>query len=422
MSLNLRVPFSDIIGTRDSQLNKDSLTTNVFFDAVPEGEALVKRPGLQNLTSALGLGIDGKMGYGQGIFFYNDIVFSFNAPPFDYIYNKVAVGNGQVIFVAEPPGSAPPESKSYVVILDADGSINSKILPSFINLIESILYTGTHFCIFGSGTDGTLYIIRSVDGISWETVYTLDPTVEEVGKFGVVKTGLSAFLSDAMDYSYTSTDNGATWAVNTTNINTPDSVVTIASDDTTFTNGVHYSTDAITWSLCTGTTVGGTGYNISYGNNKFFSYTSGASAFTSLNGIAWITEAVTVVVPQTTSDGTPKFSFVDGVYSTVSPLEISSGNIIPAAWSSNGLNWTVSVNPAIPPAPARDTYNDLLESVYQFSFGSSHYSLSVVRADPPEYPFSIWFIEKSDDGVVWTSYAIDIALFNPIPTLIAGLI
>ena len=399
MALNIRVPFDDKIGSRNATTDKDAITVNSFFDDVTEGTALVKRPGLQNLTSALGLGVQGALGIGLGIIFYEDTLYSFNSvnPGTSF---KGFLTDGNILLTAAYSNTS--SNGDRVVFVEKDDEIVVDSLPVGLNnrFWNAAVYTGTRFLVVGiSDSLTSVPVVYSTDGLTWTQVNANYAGSNEFQSGAIAGTTI-VMVDDGINYTIVSTDNGSTWTAYNPAISTSDDLAIIASNGTNrFTSGEYYSANGQTWTICTGTFLPAA--NPIIWNGTFFVHSREGAIYKSTDGIAWTTPATTGLIPD-------KFVW-SPTLSRYAGFAEANGTTY-AVYSSDGLNWTTGLTTGLP-VPELLTF-----------FNGAYYALANVLPGVSGAPFNLTFIHKSVDGITWISYAIDIALFDEQPTLVAGLI
>jgi hypothetical protein len=400
MPLVIRLPFDDAITSRDATTNKDALTTNAFFDQLGQEQVLVKRPGLQNLTSALGLGVQGALGIGLGIFFYEDVLYSFNSvnPGTEF---KGFITDGNILLTAAYENLDSVGDR--VVYITRDDEIKVKPLPDDFQQRKwgAMVYTGTRFIVEGVDEDlsNEVRIAYSTDGNTW-TQTTAPYLGGEEFQSGAIAGSTIVMVDSGMNYTIVSTDNGSTWTGHNPALAVPDNISDIASNGTNrFTSGQYYSADGINWIACTGTTANAT--NPIIWNGTFFLHNDNDIMYKSTDGIAWTTPATTGLVPT-------RFAWSDTLNRYAGFAE--SGGTTYAVYSTDGLNWITGLTQGFP-IPGLITF-----------FNGSYYGLSQVDTAVSGAPFNLTFVLKSTNGITWIAYAIDIALFDETPTLVDGLV
>lgn len=419
MGVTIRSPFSDVIGTRDATTDKDSLTTNMFFDVVPEGEAFVKRPGLENLTSALGLGINGALGFGQGIFYYDEKVFSFNSPDIDYFIGNSATNGSRILFITQPVTDA--TLPSYVIIIDENDNIIRSRLPDE-NLTDpvifgwkSLLWTGTYFCLLGQTGDASLdpkyVILRSIDGETWTEVAT-DVLPTSGGRFygAAINSTACVFVDTFITEVYTSTDDGATWTRTELSVNANPEIANLHSNTNSLSTGQYSTTDGLTWTPSTGNYPTSPEFITNLGTS-YYVY-DGGYRYTSTNGIAWTRFAITGDSP----DATDPVTFGDGltVTSIINYSPYPQRDYGKSTQSSNaGLVWSFG----------QKQFSAQLVTLALYYVNGKYYALSYAPGNVYYgMPYEIHYISTSTDGITWQSSSIELALFNSTPTIISGLV
>lgn len=400
MSVNIRVPFTDALYNRDTSFDKDAFTANTFFEAVPEGVAVVKRPGLENKTSALGIGFGGSLGLGLGIFYYQDKVYSFNSIDPGTQWIGFAKSPTSAVLISGPGTSAIIKNvslKEMDVLEYTEQASGAGIDGGFTSLV----YTGTRFIAHGTFTLEN-FIRLSNDGITWTAGQLLSSNMSE-GTMAV-KGSTIVLITQTADYIAVSTDNGTSW-VETNIAKGSSNNKAIAVLGANFTIGSFYSPNGTTWTVCTGSGAGPMRHLTSNG-----SYILGFGSFSSQmkfsnNGIAWSNvtpvgvEAATSMVPGTLLQWSGTY------WCAVTPNGKSFT-------STDGTNWTKG---------------NRQQSVFVIPknlifFNNTFYCLSETPQSTTGNPFALTFLEFSRDGINWETSVLDLALFDPTPTILTGLV
>lgn len=202
-----------------------------------------------------------------------------------------------------------------------------------------VYYDSTSGYVFagdGNGvniTPGSLGIMRSADGITWERLpVTASPDDMYDTMWRFTRTGSTLWgFSEAGDYLVKSTDNGATWSGKYLNsYNTPRGII--------FTGGVYYlygesdlhatSTDGSTWteqSLSTKEYPGSRSITYSPTLNLYAKVDTVGNIDTSTNGINWT---------RRNNDASPQFITNNG------PQFLATGSSGYIRTSSDGITWS----------------------------------------------------------------------------------
>jgi hypothetical protein len=405
MALNLRIPFDDIVSSRDATLDKDAIITNAFCDQVTEGVAIVKRPGLINKTSALGLGISGALGLGQGIFFFNNKVYSWNSIDPGTTWYGFIQSNDKLLTAAATNLSSDGDR---VLTIDTNENIVTKEMFDIASTTgyAALLYTGSRFIVgalssYFASTPTVASIDYSSDGVTWTPVAI--PAARDY-TCGTIKGTTICLVEVGLNYTLVSTNNGSSWTQYNPAKNYPDGIYSVASNGTVFTTGDYYSTDGITWTHGTGAV--GVYDNIIYNGTGFIAISAATGAIRiSTDGIAWTSTTPTGTGASALFSTITKFAWSGSIYAGIT----QSGYAI---YSTNGTTWTLGnrqYSPTIIPDQIK-------------YFNGAFYALTHSPTSLSGAPFNISFIEKSTDGINWTRSIIDVALFNETPTIISGLV
>lgn len=165
-----------------------------------------------------------------------------------------------------------------------------RAFPNYSNW-TAIAWNGSVFCVLGGG-----YTATSPDGITW-AMHDAATAPDYFSNGDIASTGdgvLCTIPSDELDFSYVSTNNGATWA----QYLLPSTAFwySIAWNGTVFcvlqpgTTNAATSPDGVTWTPRTLPVSGGWS-DIAW-NGTVFCATDGTTAITSPDGITWETHAL----------------------------------------------------------------------------------------------------------------------------------
>jgi hypothetical protein len=256
----VRIPLEATIESRDTTLDKDSLTTNAFVEQSAIGNYTIKRPGLEVLASALGRGLGG--------LWYNGSLYRFAQT------NVKVSANTNYRFLAANATSilGVPDSDSLTIANeDAKLGFISNDLKTYTNTTLPIplqyfnpFWTGQAYLAIGRypsvGAPWSYYIVRSDDGgVSWnEFQITLPDNWQITSNFIMIGTFVYAYtrsLDTPFQSGYIRSDNnGRTW----THFTLPYNIVndnifinTIARNPSRYTSGMAYSTAGVVWTACT---------------------------------------------------------------------------------------------------------------------------------------------------------------------------
>jgi hypothetical protein len=393
MALNIRIPFDDIIASRDATLDKDSIISNAFCDQVTEGTTIVKRPGLINKTSALGLGISGALGLGQGIFFFNDKVYSWNSATTDLLSSGFAKNSTKALILGGYSGTPPERFQLITIDLDGKLTASKRLTPGVAEgFPTSLVYTGTSFITsVAEPADNKFY--RSTDnGSSWSL---LSGPNGSGAYYGVVRgTTICFFTPGAPITIQTSIDDGINWTTTTpattsfsTAINTLGSVFTI---------GTHHSSNGTSWTASTGATTmhkiwSNGSYLVGFSDTGVYKFTN--------NGTTWVTASKLGTGASSMNEN------MDLVWNGTFWCGVTSNG--KSVTSSDGTNWVLG----------NRNIGNQVPNVFLTYFDSTFYCISQTNPDP----FTVTYLETSTDGINWTREMTDTQIFNQYPTVISGL-
>jgi hypothetical protein len=407
MSLNIRFPIASQNETRDAENIKDMKVKNAFREQTETTTFLVKRPGLENKASALGLAPGTSLGIGQGIFVYEDNIYSFNSTADLEDWQPLIVGPESLLTAATQFGT-PDKDKSFRI--DKAENLFLEVLPEEPNIKvqTTIGYVGNKFLIARSNGANTI-INSSVDGITWTR--TALPALS--GKLVACVRGNTVLLAQKnLEQVLRSLDGGVTWSgILTTNLPTilTDPIKRIATNNTTiFTIGVWYSLDGITWLISTGQPptqfnfIHWTGFQFVSTNENLIP----SNIYTSSNGIAWSSVSNSAGV---------RFNIAAQSAQRLIGLNAGTGYSPSTCFYSDnlGTTWTAFTVPNF-------TDSKFVSLVYfNFKFYLFHYIPATLFSPNP---FTLWLLSTSVNGTAWETYSIELALFDKTPTLIAGIL
>jgi hypothetical protein len=365
MAEPLRFPLYAPLTSRDVTTDKDSIASNVFYDAVESTMYAVKRPGIETLVTG--------SGQGQGIYFFDNYLFSWETNPYDW---TSALFKGDSLLIA-------------VNLITTAGGVTALSLQGRtweVGEFNAPIFSGASYLM----TDGTTYTVnssnkffQSSDGVNWTEVSTQNPGSSPAMTWG---NGLYVVLSGSADF-VTSTD-AITWTarndadVNGTNIGSclvygSGKFVGVKSLFGATTRGV-YSTDGINWSesIMSASAQGSPPSSICFGNGKFVAVSSGSpstssTGYHSTDGITWTL---------TTLPATQAWRSVAWNGSVF----IAVGNSATIAISSDGLTWRAGNIPFLS----------------AFKLVVANPTTGVIMALSSLTPFG--YARSSDNGVNWT--------------------
>jgi hypothetical protein len=397
MPLNIRVPLEDTLLSRDTTTNKDTLVTNCFSDTLANGEVmLVKRPGLENLTSALGLGQQGALGWGRGIFYYEGKLYSWNGPDLGLIWAGFGVTSDKLVLLSASPND-PAFGQSFYI--DTEDNLKlGKRFGSFASdgYFGTIVSNGSELFSVNSNVVNS-FLVKSLDGISW--------TIEDTYLAGFEYT-LSAqigtilmFLNEGASASIVSLDNGVSFTEYSTGLSISNGTA-IATLGSVFSVGNAHTSNGTTWSLSTGA-ADAMGAMASNGTIIIGVSMSNVGKI-SANGTSW-----------------NNLTFLgNGASSMTSEMKIvwsgskwvgvcKNGNSVT---STDGITWTLG---------KRKVGKYLTPKSLVF-FNNVFYCYTYLADSTIGNPYQISYIETSLDGINWNLSAVDLAFDNEIPTIISG--
>ncbi len=398
----VRIPLANTIESRDSTLNKDALTQNAFVDMTSDGAGhVVKRPALVNKTSALGLGIAGGLGWGRGLFYYEGKVFSWNGPDTGVTWAGFGQSSDKLVLIAASLAN-PAFGQSFYINQDDEFKLGKKF-GSFDSdgFFTSVLFNGTKFFAINCNVSNK-FIAESTDGITW----TILTTFAAGGTFSLasVKGTTLLFVDETLSTVIRSVDNGVTWTSAATGLTVANGLA-IAVLGTRFSVGSAHSTDGITWTPSSGAaeSMGVIASNGSYLIG--FSNSTNVYKFSN-NGTTWSNPA-RLGTGASSMDKQMKLVWSAPLNKWVGVCKNGK-----SVTSVDGTNWELGNR-------NESQYLTPQSLVY---FDGAFYCYSYLPPSLIGNPYQLSFIEKSVDGVNWTTTEVDLAFTSEIPTIITGII
>jgi hypothetical protein len=326
-----RLPLYAPLLLRDAESDKDSLSTNVFYDKLENTVYAVKRPGIETLITG--------SGQGQGIYVFDRYLFRWETNP--YNWSAATFKEDSLLVVANLTTTA--GGVSGLSLTGRTWEVGTYDAPIFS--AETYLTT--------DGTTYTLYtatkVFQSEDGSNWEEV----STVSSGSGTTTLAWGGNLYVVTAGNGNFHTSPDGITWTSRSdadTNV-----MYTPFGNGLVYGNGKFvgikqvwgapgavqcaYSTDGISWSTASMNLNAQTNppSAICYGNGAFVVVSGGnpggsSTGYYSTDGINW----------------TETFLPIAQTWRSVAwngSVFIAVGNTSVFAFSPDGINWYAGVIP-----------------------------------------------------------------------------